>query len=116
MDPTQELSTLLVWAMSIEIMKRVEMRRILGLVEHLLPTGLFVCSSSPLVDAALGLTTTNTTRQIPGQGCEASILTAVAARAIAPNEMGAKYLSKTMPMSSLSWNHVMLTIFWNMGC
>jgi hypothetical protein len=59
----QEISTLSVWATIIEMTKLVKMRKVIGLVVHFLPTGLYVCSRTPLVDAALDLTTTCTTRQ-----------------------------------------------------
>jgi hypothetical protein len=49
-----------------EITKRVEMRMVMGFVVHFFPTGLVVCASRPLVDAALDLMTTCTTRQNPG--------------------------------------------------
>jgi len=49
LDSPQEISTPTI----IEIMKRVEMRTVIGFVVHFLPTGLFACSSRPLVDAAL---------------------------------------------------------------
>ena len=41
--------------MSIEITKRVEMRKVIGFVVHFLPSGLSPPSRRPLVDAALGL-------------------------------------------------------------
>jgi hypothetical protein len=70
----QEISTLSVLAVSIEITKRFEVRKVIGFVVHFLPTGLFAYSSRPLVDAALDLMTTYTTRQNPGQELEPSIL------------------------------------------
>ena len=50
----------------VEITKRVEMRKVIGKVVPLIPTGLFPCSSIPLIDAALDLKTTCTTRRYPG--------------------------------------------------
>jgi hypothetical protein len=64
LDLLQEISTL--WAVSIEIMKQVEMRKVIGFVALFLPTGLVVCASGPLVNAALDLMTTYTTRQNRG--------------------------------------------------
>jgi hypothetical protein len=55
------------WAVSIEITKRVEMRNVIGFVALFLPTGLDACASGPLVNAALDLMTTYTTRQIQGK-------------------------------------------------
>jgi hypothetical protein len=54
--------------MTIEITKRVEMRKVSGIVVLFFPHGLFVRASGPLVDAALYLITTDTTRQHPGRG------------------------------------------------
>jgi hypothetical protein len=67
LDSPQEISTLLVWATIIEITKRIEMRKVIGFVVHFLPTGLFACSSRPLVDAALDLVTTCTNIDIQGE-------------------------------------------------
>jgi hypothetical protein len=55
LDLPQEISTLMAWAMSIEITKRVEMRNVIGFVELFLPAGLDACASRPLVNAALDL-------------------------------------------------------------
>jgi hypothetical protein len=62
LDLPQEISTLLVWAVSIEVKKQVEMRRVIGFVALFLPTRLVACASGPLVNAALDLMTTYTTR------------------------------------------------------
>ena len=86
----QEISTLLAWAVSIEITKRVEMREVIGFVALFFPTGLVACASGPLVNAALNLIKTYTTRQNPGREREASILTTVTARAMTPNGIGLK--------------------------
>src|SRR6266566_3487654 len=67
LDSPQEISTPLVWATIMEITKRVEMREVIGFVVHFLPTGLFACSSRPLVDAALDLMTTCITVDIQGE-------------------------------------------------
>jgi hypothetical protein len=91
---------LLVEAMTIEITKRVEMRKVSGIVVLFFPHGLFACASRPLVDAALS----NKNGHNPsasGKGHVASILTTVSARAITSNGMVAKYSWKTMLMSSL---------------
>jgi hypothetical protein len=64
LDLLQEISTL--WAVSIEITKRVEVRKVIGFVALFLPTGLVACASGPLVNAALDLMTTYTTRQNRG--------------------------------------------------
>jgi len=53
LDSLQETSILFVWGAIMVITKRVEMRKVIGLVVHFFPTGLFVCASRPLVDAAL---------------------------------------------------------------
>ena len=74
-----------------EITKRVEMRSVIGFVALLLPIGLDTCASGPLVNPALDLMTTYTTRQNPTEVREASILTTVAARAITWNGIGLKY-------------------------
>ena len=58
LDSLQEIFTLSVYAVRIEITKRVEMRRVLGFVALFLPTRLVVCASGPLVNAALDLITT----------------------------------------------------------
>ena len=63
LDLLQEIFTLSVCAVRIEITKRVEMRRVLGFVAPFLPTRLVVCASGPLVNAALDLMTTYATRQ-----------------------------------------------------
>lgn len=55
-------------AETIEIIKRVEMRKVNGFVALFGPIGLLACTSRPLVDAALNLITTGTTRQHPGRG------------------------------------------------
>ncbi len=65
-DLPKEISTLLVWAVSIEITKRVKMREVSSFVALFLPTGLVTCASGPVVNAALSLMTTYTTRQNPG--------------------------------------------------
>ena len=65
LDLPQEVFTVLMWAASIEITKRVEMGKVLGFIAHFLPTGLIECASGPLVNTALDLTTTNTARQNP---------------------------------------------------
>lgn len=80
----------MVCAVSIEITKRVEMRNIIGFVELFLPTGLDACTSGPLVNAALDLMTTHTTRQNPGEVREVSTLTTVTARAMTSNGIGLK--------------------------
>ncbi len=54
------------WAVTFEIKERVDMRTVMGFVALFLPTRLFACTSRPLVDAALDLTTTGTIRQRPG--------------------------------------------------
>ena len=64
----QDISAFLVGAEMIEITKRVEMRTIIRFVALFFPRGLFVRASRPLVDAALYLITTDTTRQHPGRG------------------------------------------------
>ncbi len=61
-----QISTLMVWVVTIDITKRVEMRKVIAFVVLFLPVGLYVCASRPLVDAALDLTTTGTVRQLPG--------------------------------------------------
>ena len=66
LNPSQEISTLLVWVAIMEITKRVEMRNVIGFVVHFFPTGLIACASRPLADAALDLMTTCKTRQNPG--------------------------------------------------
>jgi hypothetical protein len=53
LDLLQEIFALSVWTVSIEITKRVEMRKVIGFVALFLPTGLVVCASGPLVNAAL---------------------------------------------------------------
>ena len=57
MDLLQEIFTLSVWAVSIESTKRVEMPKVFGFVALFLPSGLVVCASGPLVNAALYLST-----------------------------------------------------------
>jgi hypothetical protein len=91
LDLLQEIFTLSVWAVSMEITKRVEMRIVTGFVALFLPSGLVVCASGPLVNAALDLMTTYTTRQNPGEVHEDSILTAVTARDMTSNGIGSKF-------------------------
>jgi hypothetical protein len=55
---------------SIDITKRVEVRKVIGFVALFLPTGLVVCTSGPLVNATLDLVTTYTTHQNPGYARE----------------------------------------------
>jgi hypothetical protein len=43
------------------------MRKVIGFVVHFFPTGLVACPSRPLIDAALDLMTTCTTRQNPSK-------------------------------------------------
>jgi hypothetical protein len=64
----QEIFAFLVGAVTIEITKRAEMRKVIGFVVLFFPRGLFACASGPLVDAALYLITTDRTRQHPGRG------------------------------------------------
>ena len=66
MNLPQEISTLIVWVVTIDLTKRVEMRKVFAFVVRFRPTGLLVCAFRPLVDAALDLTTTGTIRQRPG--------------------------------------------------
>jgi hypothetical protein len=49
-------------------MKRVDVRKVNGFVALFAPIGLFECAIRPLIDAALDLMTTSTTRQHPEQG------------------------------------------------
>ena len=58
LDSPQEISTHFVWAVFIEITKRVEMRKVIGFIALFLPTGLVVCASGPFVNAALDLIST----------------------------------------------------------
>jgi hypothetical protein len=64
----QEISAFLVGAVTIEITKRAEMRKVIGFAVLFFPHGLLACASGPFVDAALYLITTDTTRQHPGRG------------------------------------------------
>ena len=57
---------LLTAAVITEIMERGEMQTVNGFVALFAPTGFFPCAIRPLVDTALDLTTTSTTRQHPG--------------------------------------------------
>ena len=91
MDLLQEISTLSVLAVSIEITKRVEVRKVIGFVVHFLPAGLFAYPSRPLVDAALDLMTTYI-QPIKIQARTGTFdLTTVSTRAMAGNGIGSKY-------------------------
>jgi hypothetical protein len=61
----QQISTLLV-AVITEVIKRVEMRTIMGFVALFVPIRLPPCTIRPLADAALDLIITSTTCQHPG--------------------------------------------------
>ena len=63
LNSPQKIFTCLMWAEIIDITKAVEMRKVIGFVEHFFPIGLIVGASRPLGDAALDLMTTCTTRQ-----------------------------------------------------
>ena len=63
LNSPQKIFTYLVLAEIIDITKAVEMRKVIGFVEHFFPIGLIVGASRPLGDAALDLMTTCTTRQ-----------------------------------------------------
>jgi hypothetical protein len=65
--PSQDIFAFLVGTATSDITKQVEMRKVFGFVVLFFPRGLFACASRPLVDAALYLKTTDTTRQHAGR-------------------------------------------------
>jgi hypothetical protein len=59
LDLGQQITTLAEAAIT-EITKRVEMRKVTGVVAILVPVRLFPCASRPFVDATLDLMTSTT--------------------------------------------------------